>query len=127
MTLSKSPYISDSLVFGRARLQTGVLIKPVAEHEFDIKDNKRFDTYLNLIWYVNDSGFLCNGAFVHRILAFSIPIQGRCHERQYVVASTFSDIQRGSHYHLPSSRKKVLSIDAHYLIDDPGNGFREAI
>lgn len=49
-----SSYISEALVFGRARLQTGVLIKPAAGHEFDIRDHKKFDAYLDSIWYGSD-------------------------------------------------------------------------
>ncbi|KAF9474145.1 acetyl-CoA synthetase-like protein [Pholiota conissans] len=48
--LKSSPYISDALMFGRARFRTGVLIVPSPEHVFDIINHEKTIEYTSLIW-----------------------------------------------------------------------------
>ena len=48
--LKNDPFVKDSMMFGRGRFHTGILVQPKAEFEFDPADMSKVADFRNLIW-----------------------------------------------------------------------------
>ncbi|KAF7293800.1 Nonribosomal peptide synthetase [Mycena chlorophos] len=50
--LNASPHITGAILFGRERIQTGVLIQPSSAYAIDPRDDKQLASFRNLVWDV---------------------------------------------------------------------------
>ena len=50
--LVHDPHVAAAIMFGRGRVQNGVLIEPKAEFAFDPKDEDRLAEFRNKVWCV---------------------------------------------------------------------------
>ena len=48
--INDDPHVKSCVMFGRGKLQNGVLIQPAEDFVFDPKDVKKLEQYRNLIW-----------------------------------------------------------------------------
>lgn len=48
--LCEDPHVSAAVMFGRGRVQNGVIIQPKAEYTFDSTDDTKVAEFRNLIW-----------------------------------------------------------------------------
>ena len=60
--LSQDPHVHACLMFGRGRLQNGILVQPT--EEFDPRDEVRLEEFRNQIWCVGASSPLAARAMV---------------------------------------------------------------
>jgi len=50
--MTKDPRIRAAVMFGQGRFNPGVIIDPVPEFLFDLRDRQKFAEFRNLIWSV---------------------------------------------------------------------------
>ncbi|CCM01516.1 uncharacterized protein FIBRA_03572 [Fibroporia radiculosa] len=48
--LARDPHVKAAVMFGRGRLQNGVIIEPAPEHAFDPNDTSRLQSFRETIW-----------------------------------------------------------------------------
>lgn len=48
--LKNDPFVSGSMIFGRGRFHTGILVQPKAEFELNPMDMNKVADFRNLIW-----------------------------------------------------------------------------
>ena len=53
--LNQDPRIQTAVMFGRGKVQPGVLIDPRSEYKFDPIDEEKLEMFRNLVWYVMSS------------------------------------------------------------------------
>lgn len=48
--LNQDPHVNVSVMFGRAKFNTGVLVDPAPDYKFDPTDTEKLAAFRNLIW-----------------------------------------------------------------------------
>ena len=48
--INDDPHVKSSVMFGRGRLQNGVLVEPTEDYAFDPTDVKKLEAFRNQIW-----------------------------------------------------------------------------
>lgn len=49
--MMKDPRIRSAVMFGQGKFNTGVIIDPIPEFQFDCCDRQKFAEFRNLIWF----------------------------------------------------------------------------
>ena len=60
-----SPLIQGAVMFGRSRLQPGILLEPSKGQEIDPNDEKELAKFRNAIWYDHQPPSLCSSKYTH--------------------------------------------------------------
>ena len=50
--MNQDPHVRACVMFGRGRLQVGILIEPKPEYSFDPSDETKLAEFRNKVWYV---------------------------------------------------------------------------
>ena len=86
--LKQDPHVAACVMFGRERFQTGVIIEPKPQYQFDPSDEMKLANFRNMIWY----GFAVHS---HWVLIYIFVLQAYREEDQRVRSAAFETLQRG--------------------------------
>lgn len=56
----QDPHVQSAIMFGRGRLQSGILIEPKKEFSVDVNDPRALEAFKNKIWYVRRACIIVN-------------------------------------------------------------------
>ena len=51
--MSQDPHVQTAVMFGRGRLQNGILVEPKQQFSFDTRDSAALEAFKELIWWAS--------------------------------------------------------------------------